>query len=321
MLASASFDRLARLALAQYGLGDYSLAYLQHSENVTFCVESARGRFVLRLHVPVVPALAEYGGDPRLIETELQWLEALARETLLLVPQPQPTQAGARLAHVEGVWASLLTWLDGEEYTRAHESEDSVTQLGVMVAHLHRQARRWRMPADGRRPYHGSAYFAAQLRALRPAVADGRLAWRDFAEFERALYALAHMMRAMPRARTQVGMIHGDIYKGNLLWHAGELRLIDFSSCALAPYLLDVAICLSDMRADLRGRFLEAYQQISPLPHGYQPFLQALYLGSVVAAFARRLADPEAQEAIVHRFPILAREYAAKFNRGEDFWE
>ena len=46
------FAEVAHLALKAYGLGDVSYAFLQHSENVTFKVDTPDGGMLLRIHTP-----------------------------------------------------------------------------------------------------------------------------------------------------------------------------------------------------------------------------------------------------------------------------
>ncbi len=74
------------------------------------------------------------------------------------------------------------------------------------------------------------------------------------------------------------------------------------------------------MRTDLRGVFLEHYQKQFPLPEHYQRLMEGYYIGSMVATFAMLVDQPHAQENLVRRVPVIAQEFATRFNREEYFW-
>ena len=76
------FDAVARRALAKYGLGDFALSYIRHSDSVTYRVEiSHSGVYLLRIHVPITNAMGTHGADIDAINSELLWLEALSQHT------------------------------------------------------------------------------------------------------------------------------------------------------------------------------------------------------------------------------------------------
>src|SRR5436305_10436151 len=86
--------QLAETALTAYDLGDVHLTPLAHFFNTTFRVdtcppsEDARGkRYVIRIHRPGTQ-------NALVIQSELLWLQALRRDTGLVVPVPVPTRTG-----------------------------------------------------------------------------------------------------------------------------------------------------------------------------------------------------------------------------------
>jgi hypothetical protein len=123
---STDFDSLAAQALAAYPKDGVELTFIQHSENVTYRVTHQRKTFLLRLHSPRRPEMGAHGADPAMIESELLWLDALKRARLP-VPAAIRNRAGERVTRLDGerttLNATLLTWLDGQDYTREFESE------------------------------------------------------------------------------------------------------------------------------------------------------------------------------------------------------
>src|SRR5512145_1298081 len=130
---TTDFAPLAAQALTAYGLQGISCTFLQHSENVTFRVENGQKKLLLRLHKPLTPEMGQHGADPLMVESELNWLDALKRARMP-VPTAIRNRAGERVTRLE--WnqtplnATLLTWLDGIDYTRELESEETAIQVG-----------------------------------------------------------------------------------------------------------------------------------------------------------------------------------------------
>ncbi len=324
---AARFEDIVRQALAQYGMQGCALAFIRHSDNVTYKVESpGAGAYLLRIHVPVVAAMGSHGSDPQAIRSELAWLEALSRDTDLVLQQPVRNRAGelvTRISPSDGgapVHCTLLHWVAGQPYHRDLESEDTARQIGTILARLHLHAAQWERPEGFVRPRRDLAYFQGVLRDLWPAVADARIGRSDYAELEKSIGTLGDMMRSMDDNRQTWGIIHADAHKGNLLYQAGEIGLIDFSFCALGSYMFDVAVCLSDMKPALHRAFVGGYQRLRNLPAGYQRLVEGFFLGAMVGTFALWIPNPRAQGVLATKVPQIARDYATKLNRGEHFW-
>ncbi|MBN1402357.1 MAG: phosphotransferase [Anaerolineae bacterium] len=327
MLPHASLEDIARRALAQYGLAEAGLTFLQHSDNATFKVQG-RGSdaYLLRTHVPVTAAMGAHGADADAVRSELLWLEALNRDTDLVLQEPLRNRAGELVTQIRAAGAAgainctLLRWVAGEPYHRALETEETARQIGALLATLHRHASLWEIPAGFTRPKRDAAYFQAMLRGIRPALVDGRISRADYAEFEQAIARLCEMLRPMQEDRQTHGIMHADAHKGNLLYHKGAIRLIDFSFCATGYYLFDLGICLSDMKADLHPAFLQGYRSVRDLQDGHPRLIEAFFIGGMVGTISFWAANPRAQALLATKVPQIAREYAAPFNRGEPFW-
>lgn len=318
---ASPFNDIARQALAAYELPRYHLAFIRHSDTVTFKIEVPGGEAcLLRIHVPVSGAMGSHGADAGAITSELLWLEALSRDTGLVLQRPVRNRAGALVTQLPAANCSLLRWVAGQPYQRELESESTATQIGEILARLHQHASQWPLPAGFRRPKRDIAYFEAVLRGLGPAVQAGQISPADYAEFETSIALLAGMLRAQIETRHSHGLMHADTHKGNMLYHDGQIRLIDFSFCAVGNYMFDLGVCLSDMKEQLQPAFLAGYQRLRPLPDGYERLVEGFFVGSMVGTFSYWVANPRAQALLVSKAPQIARDYAARFNRGEYFW-
>ena len=320
----ALFTEVARQALEAYGLAESPYTYLQHSENVTFKVEHPDGGArLLRIHTPLDRSMGNHGANAAMVKSELLWLEALRRETDLPVQQPvrnREEQLVTSIAAKRRVFhCTLLEWLEGELYARSLESEETAAQLGALVGKLHHFGAHWQAPEGFTRPKRDRVYFKKAIEALRPTTEDGRASSQDFRRLETSVEILTDLMRVLPK-KGRDGILHGDLHKGNFLYHEGQMRLIDFSMCAIGNYMFDLGVCLSDMSTVLHPIFLESYRDWMPLPANYARLVEGFFLGSMVATFSFWVNLPEGQELLVRKISLIAQEYAARFNRDERFW-
>jgi Ser/Thr protein kinase RdoA (MazF antagonist) len=214
----------------------------------------------------------------------------------------------------------MLEWLDGDAYQRDYENEETVVQIGSIVGRLHQFASQWYLPAGFIRPRRDIAYFEKSLQSLAPAVEDGRIAYQDYKRLETSLGILTSMMQSLRKSHQTDGILHGDLHKGNFLYRLGQIRLIDFSFCCTGNFMFDLGVCLSDMKPALHPFFLGGYKQFMPMPFNYGFMIEAFFMGSMFGTFSFWVDNPAAQEALVGKVPLIAQEYAAKFNRGERFW-
>lgn len=319
------FDTLARRALAHYPLGGFSFEYINHSENVTYKISADNGQEnLLRLHLPRSATLGDHGANPSVVQSELHWLAALRRNGLPVQRPIENAQGGwvtqLLLDDNTRVNCTLLEWIPGVVFEREMETKDTAAQMGELVGKLHLHSSRWRRPRTFTRPRRDAAYFDACLNLLRPAVQDGRIHYKDFAELETALEKLKALMRRRPKSRQSEGLLHGDLHHGNFIYNEGRIGLIDFSLCGFGNYMFDLGICLSGISQELRATFLVNYNRFFPLPAGYAEMLEGCFVAGYIGTLSFWVNDPEAQELLIQRARYVAEQFAARFNRDERFW-
>jgi Ser/Thr protein kinase RdoA (MazF antagonist) len=326
-MTSIAYNEVASQAVEEYDIWNYSLRFIRHSDNVTFKVECpGLGAFLLRIHVPVTRAMGTHGDDPRAINSELLWLEALSQDTDLVLQKPVRNQRGELVTQIpvenadSPVNCSLLHWVDGEPYLRDLESEGTSQQIGEILAKLHNHASHWAYPDGFTRPKRDIVYFERMLKGIQPALQDGRISPLDYAEFETSIGLLVEMLGPLDENRQTYGIMHADTHKGNMLLHEGVIRLIDFSFCSFGNFMFDLGVCLSDMKPELHRSFMEGYRNWRVLPEHYHRLVEGLFVGSIVGTFSFWVDNPRTQEVLVTKVPQIATNFAARFNRGEFFW-
>ena len=116
--------KLAQTAMERFGVQDIAPVFIGHTEHVSFRLEAEnnrRKRLLLRLHTPPRELISEPEWLSREhVESELLWLEALARDTDIVAPHPVRASGGDLVvlapsdAHTDPIGCSLLVWVEGE---------------------------------------------------------------------------------------------------------------------------------------------------------------------------------------------------------------
>jgi Ser/Thr protein kinase RdoA (MazF antagonist) len=141
------------------------------------------------------------------------------------------------------------------------------------MAGLHRYAAAWAPPPGFTRPrYDWDGLFGDNELVKVPA---GQV-WAHIPPaylpaFESVAARLRQVMQTFGQGRDVFGLIHADVSLGdNVLFAAGEARLIDFDDCAFGYWMFDAGVSLSAVHARpdfsaYRQAFIDGYSQIRSL--------------------------------------------------------
>lgn len=286
-------SELARNGLARFGLRAERLSCLGHWENATFRADLTRElrprnslyhprRVLVRVHRPGYQTL-------RTIESELDWVEALASVERLAVPTPLRTKRGERVIPVEAPGVpeprnvSVLRWLPGPILEERRTGLDDDRLVGEAMGLLHAHARSWKRPPGFRRNRKNVAGMMGRGRAFEELPAD--LVARIPKRAHRVLAgALRRGQDAVRRAEADCGpllLIHCDLHGANAIRHPERIGVIDFDDCGVGSAALDVAIAIGSMRfqedwTTRRGAFVEGYERALPFDPRILPALDGL---------------------------------------------
>jgi len=187
--------------------------------------------------------------DPAAIDTELDWLEALAAAGLH-VPVPQCSAEGTRLhRHPDGRYAVLLTWLDGRQYDSGL-TPTRLQAVGRFTGTLHRVATA--LHAAGRVRTERQAApldLPAWAGGTRPGME--RLSTTHRALLRDSAARLHDAIEAFGRGPECWGLVHGDLHQWNLLFVRGAAGAIDFTDCGMGHHAMDLAATLQYLRYPL----------------------------------------------------------------------
>ncbi|MEV6412750.1 phosphotransferase [Kribbella sp. NPDC051718] len=264
----ARIRRAAIQAMAEYPIEEPRLSFIAHGENTTFKVESADGRFLLRVHrnnrhgTGVDSSIA--------VGSELDWLAALQAETELSVPSPVRARTGEWTAVADGRVCSVLGW-QGGRMRAAHPKAAHFRRLGGVLARLHEHASGWEPPAGFvRMRWDWETFFGNTMEygGVSAAGCWDLLPTPVRTQFDEVALRMRTVMKGQGAA---FGLIHADLHLDDALFDGDAVRIIDFDDCGFGYWLYDLAVPLWDnhYRDDYpayRAALLDGYAQHRRLP-------------------------------------------------------
>lgn len=242
---------------------------INHSENHTFLFSAPHGEaYCLRVHRPDYQSTAN-------IKSELDWLEALHKQTDLIIPEPIGGSNGKLLqkfstATGETHHAVLFHFIAGHEPTPESNLVELFSVLGDYAARLHEHAIGWKRPLA----FERQAWTAEAILDPDGLWGDWRVApgvTTDIhAVLDRAQSLLRRRLADYGTGTDRYGLIHADMRLGNLLVDGDQVCLIDFDDCGLCWFGYDFAAAISFHETHkavpaLKAAWLEAYQATRPL--------------------------------------------------------
>jgi homoserine kinase type II len=225
--------------------------------NTNFALDTDRGRYFVRLNEG--KAEADVAWEARLVTA----LSAAG----VVTPPPLVAKDGRPYAECMRKWASVFPWRGGHHVSADHVTPAIAETFGVALADLHRAG--IELPSGWRR---GSIYDHDHLasRFDRCSRVDDRAINYALAVLREEL-AIAKAGFALRRAATQ-GIIHGDLFRDNVLWEDERISaILDFEQASGGSLVYDLAVCINDWcwtiypRLDLAAALIAGYQRVRPL--------------------------------------------------------
>lgn len=258
-LGSAELGEVA----AAFDLGALSrfAAIAAGTINSNYEIDTDRGRYFVRVNEG--KAEADVAWEARLVA-------ALAAGGVV-TPPPVIARDGrpyAPLPDAHAKWVSVFPWRGGKHLAPDEVTAERAAQLGGALAQLHVAG--LALPVAWRR---GSIYdhdhlvhrYAKFSCLSDPALTQASSMLGD----ELAMASEAQVVR---RRATQ-GIIHGDLFRDNVLWDAGEVTaILDFEQASGGSLAYDLAVCINDWcwtgapELALIRALLDGYQRVRPLP-------------------------------------------------------
>ena len=164
-------------------------------------------------------------------EAEVRLLVELARSGIQTTPPL--THGGRSVATFRGKPFAMYPWIDGEILCQARVQEQHCERVGAALARIHVASSRVRRLGEGRFRVED---ITARLDRIER---ESREYAPEASEIRRRLDHYSKRRNPdLPK-----GVIHGDLFRDNVLWRDGEIAaLIDFESASHGPFSFDVAV-------------------------------------------------------------------------------
>ena len=229
--------------------------------NSNFDLVTDRGHFFLRINEG--KAEVDVAWESRLV--------AALAEQGVATPPPVLARDGRPYAPLHGggvtKWVSVFPWRDGSHLAADAITPSIASTFGAELATLHRVGAQ--LPSAWRRGSiydhdHLVARFQRFERVHDPLLAEAK---RVLAEEIAVAGAAAYIRR-----RATHGIIHGDLFRDNVLWQGERITaILDFEQASGGSLAYDLAVCINDWcwtgapRLELARALIEGYQSVRPL--------------------------------------------------------
>ena len=273
--------------------------------NSNFDVETERGRWFVRVNE---------GKSELDVSWEARLVDAFAQHGVA-TPPPVHARSGQPYAPLAstGKWVSVFPWAAGGHLAANEVTPEHARLLGAELARLHRIG--LALPATWqRRSIYDHDHLVARYR---------RIAGESDPELARAIAVLGEELAfceanaAVRRGATR-GIIHGDLFRDNVLWHGAQLvAILDFEQASGGSLAYDLAVCINDWcwsdapRIDLARELLAGY---GPLATGDRAALPI-----EVRAAAARFTITRITDVYLARVDNPAKDFRAFLARS-DAW-
>ena len=275
--------------LSLWGMETAVFKLVAARENRVFKVKNGMQTCALRLHRPGLRSNEE-------LRSELVWMAELGQNGIS-VPLPVASDNGEFLREQNGQQASMLTWMSGTPLGSTGQPLDQPDRTGIFfklgqqMARLHAVSDCWTPPAWFKRicwdrnalvgpdPLWGRFWENPDLDA-----SERTLLQRFRSEADASLRELGHGL--------DMGLIHADLVRENVMVDGPNLHLIDFDDAGYGYRMFDVATALIKNRQEtdypnLERMFLEGYDCARKLDTSTLDLFLALravsYVGWIIA--------------------------------------
>jgi homoserine kinase type II len=239
-----------------YGLGELSAfsGVPAGSVNTYYRLESSKGNFFLKID--------EVKSEPE-VRQEIDLL-AFLRTHRIPCPKPIADQNGQLIRERNGKALSVYAALSGKARTESEITTEHLSAVGKVLASLHLAGQGYKGSLENRFSFgriralylHMRETMPAHLKQVKHTLDD------EFAHHEEYL-----------EERLPKGIVHGDIFADNLLFHGKKVvGLLDFEAACQGKFITDLAtavnaLCFTDGEFELErfNALVKGYQDVRGL--------------------------------------------------------
>jgi len=229
---------LAKEALKRYPIGKYELRFVNHGENTTYKVRTAKKDHLLRIHC------RSHRTKNAFLE-ELKWLKHLTKNSDIPVQKPIVSRRGNLIEEVihEGIghyrFCDLLQWEEGS--IKNKKTPKTFFQVGKLIGELQKKTIK---------SQHRIYWDAQGLIGKNATLGPVSCLQKDFPRYTSKIEQLRsrlfkEVLKYEKRNKDKRSFIHGDLHFGNMIWEKGLVKPIDFDDCGYGLEMYDLAVTLA----------------------------------------------------------------------------
>ncbi|MBC8161565.1 MAG: phosphotransferase, partial [Roseiflexaceae bacterium] len=234
--------------------------------NRSFVIDAASGRYVLRGYRYTERSPIEHEHD----------LIAFAHQRGVPTLMPVALPSGETLAVCDGLFYALFPFASGEQRVRGMLGAADAAAMGRCVGKIHQALRDF--PHDRARQLKlqvSNAATTAMMDCIQQAINIHATGGDDEANTIEIMQGMRAYIERTPPPDQSIDtlphqMLHGDYHERNIFFDQGEVSaVIDWEQALFAPRgweLLRTLVFVWDLALAESVAFLEAYQQVYPLP-------------------------------------------------------
>ena len=288
------YNRTAEKALKTYSVKNKSIEFVSDNDNTVYKVYDNEKYYCLRLHT--AKERDAVFGEKAVINSELEWLAAIARDTDITVPEPYKNINCEYVTMIDGICCSLTKWIEGrpsgfdkpDGYIKAltasenmdgfDDKEDALNFIKVL-GKLHKQSSEWIPPAGFKRPEFNLnddniTNIFADLDDLKDELYDKN----NIETIKLAGRKAFEKIKTIEKNNMTWGLAHNDYAPANYIVHNHNICPIDFADCGYNYYLADLALALYFVAPSKREFFFGLYSEYFPLPDNYVSLTETLLI-------------------------------------------
>ncbi|MCM3781903.1 phosphotransferase [Neobacillus mesonae] len=300
-------------ALKNYDLEWEHIRFIQLSDTCTFQIDTSKdGSFLLRIHS---------GISEKEIISEIDWLDHLNRMTDVTLPKGILDCNGFKTQRIElkdGSYshASLMRWVEGK-HASGGLSDDQVFKEGILLAKLHKSSQEFEITPNFVRPHWGEHSFRQAMSRLTKYY-DRFLTDTEFQLYQSAAERILSWISELQRDDSSYGLIHGDLHQGNIIFHDGEPRPIDFGRCGFGYFLYDIAHTILGLYPMQRELVIKGYETIMILEADWLSLLESFTVMVMIENYCHHAPDPRETEGLKKEQPY-AQAIISNYLKGNPF--
>jgi homoserine kinase type II len=214
------------------------------SSNPNYCLESQRGRYLLRID--------KVKGELD-VKRELDLLVYL-RKHGFQCPQPIADRKGRLYRESHGKCVSMYRWLDGQVVRPDRLTIPRLENVGRALADLHLIGKSYKKGIENRFTYDRVAQLYTDVRDRLPPYFRKIVRTLD----DEVAYLEHYLENKLPK-----GIIHGDLFNDHLLFKGDKLlAIIDFEAACRGKFVFDLATAVNALCVDGEGYDLKRFESL-----------------------------------------------------------